>query len=340
MPVKKVNDVRFHYREIGDRMKQTIVFGHPMLFDASVFDSLVADLEKHFHLILLDVHGHGESDFRMPLSLDDITTDFHQLLRKLNLSKVTWVGYSIGGMVGMRLAVHHPEVIESLVLMATTARPDPPALREQTWWLWQMFRAGHREDIVDAALRFFFAPATFESQPDLIATYRSRVLNYDQRQAEGMFEVARAVLERRDFSQEIASISVPTLVIGGRDDLAPSPDELELIASQIPQARLVVIDEASHLLAVEKPAEVTRIVREFLHVPKPEDDIRGDGAKGRQAVPVGGSISSYAAGSTILRAKKRPEDSVLISQRRRRAKRAARRLAELRRTHYGERIAA
>jgi 3-oxoadipate enol-lactonase len=263
MPVKSINGIKLNYRESG-KGDHTVVFTHPVLFDSTVFDPLVSDLEDDFRLIILDTHGHGKSEYRAPLTLEEMTDDYHQLLINLNLSKVTWVGYSVGGMLGMRLAIQHPELFESLILIATSARLDPPKIREQTWWLWQMFRAGHREDIVDAALRFFFAPDTFSNQPALVAKYRANVLNYNQGQARGMFEVARAVLGREDISDAIKRIRVPTLAIAGKEDLAPAPAELEFIVSQIPNAQLAVVDGASHLLAIEKPAEVSHIIKKFL----------------------------------------------------------------------------
>jgi pimeloyl-ACP methyl ester carboxylesterase len=168
-------------------------------------------------------------------------------------------------MIGLRLAVQHPQLMDSLLLMATSAQSEPPQIREQTGQLWQLFRDGRREDIVDAALQFFFAPTTFLHQPDLVAKYREKILSYNQAQAEGMFEAARAVLDRKDISDRIKAIASPTLVIAGKEDLAPVPAEMALIASRIPHARLVVVDSASHLLAIEKPEQVSLIVKQFLH---------------------------------------------------------------------------
>jgi pimeloyl-ACP methyl ester carboxylesterase len=85
-----------------------------------------------YHLIRLDIHGHGESGFRAPLTLEDMAADYYQLLTKLNLPNVSWVGHSIRGMLGMRLALADPEAIDSLILIATTAQLDPA----QRWpWL-------------------------------------------------------------------------------------------------------------------------------------------------------------------------------------------------------------
>jgi len=132
MAVIDVNGVALNYRELGSRDKRTIVFTHLVgLWDSQVFDHLVSELDDDFHIITVDQHGHGLSGFRTPLMLEDMTADYYQLLTKLGLSNVIWVGYSIGGMIGMRLALEHPETISSLILIATNARPDPPLLGER-----------------------------------------------------------------------------------------------------------------------------------------------------------------------------------------------------------------
>lgn len=281
MPVIDIGGFGHGYRELGNRDKRTIVLAHPILFDSTVFDHLASELANDFHLVILDIHGHGESGYRAPLTLEGMSDDYHQLLTRLDLPNVTWVGYSIGGMVGLRLALAHPEAIDSLILIATTARPDPPQIREQTWHLWEMFRAGHREDIVDGALQFFFAANTFEREPQLVASYRNKVTDCNQVRGEGIFEVARAVFDRTDISEQIGAIKTPTLAIAGKEDLLAPPPELELIASRLPNARLAIVDEASHLLVVEKPEEVAEIIGEFLRGKAAAGGVGGNGGRSR-----------------------------------------------------------
>lgn len=191
-----------------------------------------------------------------------MAADYDHLLTELGLRRVLWIGHSIGGMIGMRLALAHPEAIESLVLIATAARLDPPQLREQAWPLWKMFRAGHREDIVDVAFQLLFAAATFKNQPELIGHYRNQVIHIQD--GEGIFQAVSAVFNRTDISDQIGEIKTPTLVIAGKEDLLAAPAESEVIASRIPNARLAIIEDASHMLVVEKPREVAQMIGEFL----------------------------------------------------------------------------
>lgn len=263
MPIIDVDGTSLHYEEQGDRNRPTVVLVHPILFGSHVFDALAAELASDFHVVRPDVHGHGRSGYRAPLTIDGITADFHALMESLHLERVTWVGYSIGGMVGMRLAVRHPEAIGALALVATTASAEPPHLREAAGKLWQLFAAGHREDIVDAALQFFFSPATYREHPELIARYRRDVV--ERGDVDGIVAAAHAAMERTDIMATIRAIAVPTLVVAGRDDIgAAGPAEAQAIAAAIPGARLAIVEDANHLLALEKSAEFVRLVSTFV----------------------------------------------------------------------------
>ena len=262
MATININNITLGYTEAGDRNNRTIVFVHPLLWETKMFESLTSELARDFHVVAVDIHGHGQSGYRQPLTLDEMTDDFHQLIKKLDLQNITWFGYSIGGMLGMRLALTHPETIDSLILMTTNVLPDEPEIKKQTLKLWELFRDGHRSDIAEPALAYFFAKKTYENQPELVEQYRNHLVNFQD--VGGMFEAALAAFERDDISNKIGAIKVPTLVIAGSEDPSATAQEAEFIASCIPNAQLKIVEDANHLLAVEKPREVLDAIRAFL----------------------------------------------------------------------------
>src|SRR5262245_36426595 len=81
------------------------------------FDALIPMLENNFHLVRLDVHGHGQSGVRVPLILEEMAEDFYELLSRLDLRESVWVGHSIGGMLGLRIVCKHPDFFSALVLI-------------------------------------------------------------------------------------------------------------------------------------------------------------------------------------------------------------------------------
>ena len=262
MPIIPINDVALRYRELGKRDNQTIVFAHSLLWSADIFSELLTELAKEYHLVIPDLHGHGASEYREAMTLEGMTDDFYVLLRTLGLRKVVWFGCSIGGMIGMRLALAHPEILDSLILMATNAQLDPSTIKAGTLHLWKMFRDGHREDIADAAMKLFFAAKTYRDRPELIRQCRAALVGV--KDARGMFAAALAAFNRSDIGSEIHRIKIRTLVIAGREDPAATPVQADFIASRIAGAEVKNIEDASHLVGVEKPLEIAKLVRDFL----------------------------------------------------------------------------
>ena len=262
MPIIPINGIGLHYRESGNRDNPTVVFAPSLLWGGDTFNELLTEVAKDFHLVTVDIHGHGLSGYRDAMTLEEMMEDFYLLLGKLNLEKSVWFGCSIGGMIGMRLALAHPDALGSLVLIATSSRPDPSTIKAPTLHLWKMFRDGHREDIADSAMKFFFATSTYQAQPDLIAKSRRELVG--MKDANGMFAAALAAFNRSDISHDIHKIKRRTLVIAGREDLTATPAQADFIASQIPDAELKIIDDAGHLVGIEKPLEIAKLVRDFL----------------------------------------------------------------------------
>lgn len=262
MATHHVNGISLGVHEFGKRTDRTLVFAPPLLWDATYFTAMIGDLSRDFHVVALDLHGHGESGYRRHMTLEGMTEDLHALLSKLNLDQVAWLGCSVGGMIGMRMALAHPQSISSLLLMCTTARLDPPEIKAATSKLWDLFLDGHRDDIADAALTYFFAHKTFRNNPAMIARHRQALLEFTE--VQGMYEAAQAAFERVSIGDAIKRIHVPTLVIAGSDDVTAPPAQAQFIAAQIPTARIEIIPDANHLVAIEQPATIAALVRAAL----------------------------------------------------------------------------
>ncbi len=257
-----VNDIEFAYDEVGERSNPTIVFTHSLLWARDMFSEVVAELADGFHIINLDQHGHGESGHRATLTLENMAEDCSALLDALDLKSVHWAGLSMGGMLGMRLALSHPEKVKSLTLMDTSSRPEMEERRENYFQLAGALRAGMAAMVADTVLQFYFAPSTYADHPELIAAYREKL--QEDRDPEGIYQAALAVFNRDDITDELGRISVPALVMVGDNDIATPLDRSELLVEKIPDARLVIIPNAAHMSATEQPALVASAIRDFV----------------------------------------------------------------------------
>jgi 3-oxoadipate enol-lactonase len=162
----------------------------------------------------------------------------------------SFVGLSLGGAVGMRLAADHPERVERLVLACTAARFGDPAQ-----WLDRaaVVRSDGLGAIVDAVLGRWFTPG-FAA----VDTYRRMILSIDP---EGYARCCEALATWTGDGLE--RIEAPTLVVAGEHDPTVPPALAEELAGRIPGARLAVIGGA-HLASLERPDEFNRLLEEHL----------------------------------------------------------------------------
>jgi 3-oxoadipate enol-lactonase len=202
---------------------------------------------REFRVLRYEHRGHGASPAPPgPYSMSDLGADAIALLDELAIERAIWCGVSLGGMVGMWLAVHAPERLSGLVLACTSACvASPDAYRERA----VLVREHGIEPVASAIVARWFTAATFRERPELPERFRATVV---AQSVEGYAGCCEA-LAGWDFRAELPSISVPTLVVAGsQDEATPAPDT-NLLRSRIPGATGAVLDGAAHLANVEQP---------------------------------------------------------------------------------------
>lgn len=262
-----INGTRLSYEWQGNVDKPILVLTHSLAWDREMFEELVSRLAGDWHILLIDLHGHGKSGHppagSPPLTLEGMAEDCAGLLQSLGIGSVHWAGLSMGGMVGMRLCVSHPELVRSLILMDTSAQPETPERVSIYMQLASALRNGLGAQIADSVLPFYFCQNTVERQPDLLARYRHKLARIAD--LEGVYQAALAVFGRGDFSQRLSDIHVPTLVLVGTEDISTPLDRAQHLSQGIPGAELITIPAAGHMSATEQPEFVATAVRDFLN---------------------------------------------------------------------------
>ena len=108
----------------------TVVLSNSLGSTLAMWDAQLADLGSRYRLVRYDIRGHGSSPVPDgPYTIDDLADDALGLIDRLDLPRVHFVGLSLGGMTGMRLAARHPERIDRLVVLCTSALLGPA----QSW---------------------------------------------------------------------------------------------------------------------------------------------------------------------------------------------------------------
>jgi 3-oxoadipate enol-lactonase len=213
-----------------------------------MWEPQLAALAAH-EVVRVDHPGHGGAPVVPPADVGDLA---RRVLEHVDAERFAFVGLSLGGAIGMRLALDAPERVERLVLACTA-----PRFGEPTTWVQRAatVRADGLEAIVDAVLERWFTPAFAD-----VRRYREMFLSTDR---EGYARCCDA-LARWDAREELDLIAAPTLVISGADDPSAPPEHGELIASRIAGARHETIAGARHLANVEFAAEFNALLTGFV----------------------------------------------------------------------------
>lgn len=255
---------RLHYRVQGPRAgglpRQTFVLAHALGCDLSMWDALADHLAEHACVVRYDQRGHGASDAPAgPYAMAQLADDAARLIAELALGPVTWVGLSLGGMVGQELALRHPPCVQALVLANTTSSYPAEA---RAGWAQRIagIRAGGLEAIVDGALQRWFHADFHAAQPGVVAHWRERVLGCD---AAGYVACCQAIAAV-DTTARLPRIGVPALVLAGALDQGTPVAMAATIARGIPGARLVVLPDASHLSVLEQPVAFKEALQDWL----------------------------------------------------------------------------
>lgn len=247
-----------------DAGRPTIVMSHALGCDVSQWDALANALAAEHRVVCYDHRGHGDSDTPPgPYTMTALGEDADHLLAELDArfatGPVVWVGLSLGGMVGQELALRHPRRLRALVIANSTSGYGE-AGRAQWAQRIAAIEAGGVDAVADGAMQRWFSPAFHAAQPAAVARWRRRVASTPKA---GYLGACHAVMHM-DTSALLGRIALPTLVIAGTLDEGTPLAMAQQLANGIPDARLVVIEHAAHLSALEQPAAFEAAVREFL----------------------------------------------------------------------------
>lgn len=240
------------------------VLWHSLFVDERSWGRVENDLATQRRLVIITGPGHGASgDAGRRYTLDDCAEAAGSVLDNLGLREpVDWVGNAWGGAVGLVFAARWPERCRTLVTLGTPVQALSLVERTRTIGLLIAYRllgpAGFiRKGVVDTLL----SPKTRAQDPAAIALVEDALIHADRGPLRNA--VVSISLRRRDLTNRLATITVPTLFITGNDHTGWSPQQAIAVSKVLPNGSAAVVADASYLVPYENPAATIQLVRQF-----------------------------------------------------------------------------
>ena len=257
MPFVTRDGVRIYWKLDGDDDAPPLVLLNSIGTDMALWAECLPALARRFRVLRLDTRGHGASDappgdYDLPMLVADVVA----AMDAAGIARAAVAGVSLGGMIAMQMALDHPDRVEALALVCTSAQMDVAA--------WQQRIATVRRDgtagIADLAMGRFLSPGFTATHRDVAASLRRGLIAMPDDGYAG----AGAAIRDMALLDRLPGLALPVLIVAGeRDTSTPYVGHGEWIAAAIPHVRVVHLD-AAHLAPVEAPAALAAQLIAFL----------------------------------------------------------------------------
>ena len=243
------------------RGDKTIVFIHGLSDSLLYWEFLASNLKHDYQVLRVDLQGHGESELENEeITIETYVRDLNNLLEKLDISKVSLIGFSLGSAVALSFAAKYPSKVDSIVLMSAFYKADD-ALRETLTHFKNALNTSF-EEFYDVILPMVLCEDVIEANKKELELLKD--IGSQNANTKAYIKAVDACL---NFNAEeyISEIDVPTLILASNRDEISKLDMQKELSDKIKNSELIVFDNVKHNLLVGKTNEnILFILKEFL----------------------------------------------------------------------------
>lgn len=241
------------YRIDGPDDAPVLILGPSLGTTWHMWDRQIADLSSRWRVFRFDLPGHGGAPAHPATSVAELADRLLATLDELGIQRFGYAGCSVGGAIGIELALRHPHRMASLALVAASPRFGTADEFRQRGVI---VRTNGLDPVARTAPERWFTQGFASAQPAIVEWAVQMVRTTDP----GCYIAACEALAAFDVRGELGLVGVPTLVLVGSEDQVTGPAEARTLVAGIPDARLALVPGASHLAPVEQPAAVTDLL--------------------------------------------------------------------------------
>lgn len=251
------------WREAGSNTGDPLILLHGFPFDSSMWDPQLAEVPEGWRYIAPDLRGFGGSELigDRSLAMDEHADDIVALMDEMKIDQAVICGLSMGGYVALSLVMRYPERVRALVLVATRASADTAEAKKGRLEQAAKVRAEGVGSVVESMLPKLLSAHSRLKLPDVVEKVRAMM---EGTPPETMARALEGMAARKDYTGELDTINVSTMVVRGeQDEIIPAGD-MELIARTVRGARHEMVALTAHLPNLEAPDVFNTILAKYL----------------------------------------------------------------------------
>ncbi len=220
---------------------------------ASTWNAIAGPLAEQFRVIR--PARHMAQDTAQPL-MEVLGQAAIEALDADGCERAHVAGCGLGGALALWLAIHHPERVARIAVMGAS-----PSVKDPTFWtaLAARLRAGEAEFVADKLISGWLTPALRDRDAALVKSLTAAIASNASDDLARCYET----LAKLDLQQDLGRVATPTLIMLGEEDPFVTVAEAEKLRAALPQAVLEVIPQAAHLMTVEQPARVVKVLLDY-----------------------------------------------------------------------------
>ena len=242
---------------------EPLVLLHGFPLDRRMWEAQVAEFSPHRRVIAPDLRGFGQSVSEESFTIELLADDVHHLLASMDAIPCILGGLSMGGYTALAYVRKYPADLRGLILVDTKAAADDPQQKEGRAKMIELVRREGARAVADQMLPRLVAEDVPRTRPAVARAVRAMM---EACPAKTIEHALAAMRDRPDRTAELASISIPSLIVVGDADVITPVAVAQSMQMQIPNAMLAVIRGAGHMTPMEQPGQVNQALRRFVSI--------------------------------------------------------------------------
>lgn len=244
-----------------------LVFVHGWATTSRVWEGQINYFSKSYKVIYLDLAGFGKSISSKPITLDSLARDLSHLINYLSLKKVILVGWSLGSLVSLKLALNSAELLKSLVLVGATSKFTneldynaglPEVLLKR---LYKKIERDKEKSLKEFYLSLFSEEEKKKKNFKRILTiFLKEIKNLDN----DILLAGLHIFRNSDLRNDISNIKLPTLIIHGDSDRICPANSADYIHSKISNSAVEIIKDTGHTPFLTKTNRFNKILEKWI----------------------------------------------------------------------------